>query len=380
MNIYDTLDRFIDKLITQSTPEAPIWNIEKVRSGKPNTWNYIDGCMTTSLVSLYQETKKEKYLDFLKTWVNFYVKTDGTIVGYDPNHYSTDDVSESRILFDLFDFTKDEKLLAAIHHSYSQILGQPRTKEGNFWHKLIYHDQVWLDGLYMMQPFYVRYETMFNNKRGYSDTINQFENVRRIMFNEDKKLYYHCYDESRTLFWANPETGLSPHFWLRAIGWYVASLSDVAYYMDDEKNKKYLANLLKEAIDGLLLYQDKESKMFYQIVDLAGKEKNYLETSGSLLIAYAILKATNNGLLDKSYQSIGLEIFESVCKLRLTEVDGDLNLEGICLVAGLGPENNPRRDGSYEYYMSEPIVKNDAKGVGPLVMTYVEAIIAKKNK
>jgi len=377
MKIYDTLDRFIDKLITNSTPDAPYWNIEKVRSGKPNSWNYIDGCMTSSLIALYRKTKKEKYLDFLKKWIDYYINEDGTINGYDYTHYSTDDASQSKILFDMYEFTKDEKLLKAIHHTYKQIEGQPRTKEGNFWHKLIYPNQVWLDGLYMMHPFYVRYETMFNQKRGYSDTINQFENVRRIMFDENKKLYYHCYDEARKLFWCNKETGLSPHFWLRAIGWYVASLSDVAYYMDNEKNKNYLAALLKEAVDGLLQYQDKDSKMFWQIVDLANKEKNYLETSGSLLTAYAILRATNSGLLPAKYEKIGLDIFESVCKLRLTEVNGDLNLEGICLVAGLGPENNLRRDGTYEYYMSEPIVKNDAKGVGPLVMTYVEALIAK---
>ena len=377
MNIYDTLDQFIEKLITKSTPESPLWHIEKSIGSKKIQWNYIDGCMTTSLVALYKQTKNEKYLNFLKSWTDFYINDDGTIKGYDFTHYSTDDASQSRILFDLYEITKDPKLVKAIHHTYKQIDGQPRTKEGNFWHKLIYPNQVWLDGLYMMHPFYVRYETMFNNKKGYSDTINQFENVRRLMFDVNKKLYYHCYDESRKMFWCNKDTGLSPHFWLRATGWYVAALSDVAFYMDDLKGKTYLKGLLKETIDGLLLYQDKDSKMFWQIVDLAGKEKNYLETSGSLLIAYSILKATNNNLLPKSYQKIGLDIFESVCKLRLTNNDGDLNLEGICLVAGLGPENNLRRDGTYEYYMSEPIVKNDAKGVGPLVMTYVEALISK---
>jgi unsaturated rhamnogalacturonyl hydrolase len=224
----------------------------------------------------------------------------------------------------------------------------------------------------------VRYEAMFNDKKGYADTMKQFENVRRIMFDEDKKLYYHCYDESRTLFWANPESGLSPHFWLRAFGWYVAALADVAVYMDVPEYKERLGQLLKEAVDGLRLYQDQETKMFHQIVDQIGRERNYLETSGSLLIAYAILKGANNGILPADYTQAGLEIFESVCQNRLTEVNGDLNLEGICLVAGLGPEGNTRRDGTYEYYMSEPIVNNDAKGVGPLIMAYTEALISKK--
>jgi len=378
MNIYDSLDRFIEKLITQSTPEAPIWNVEKLGGMIELSWNYIDGCMTTSLISLYRETKEQKYLDFLKQWTDHYVFEDGKIRGYDPTHYSTDDLSQSRILFDMYEFTGDEKFLKAIKYSFTQIEGQPRTNEGNFWHKKIYPYQVWLDGLYMMQVFYVRYEKMFNEGKNYNDTVNQFENVRRIMFDEGKKLYYHCYDESRTLFWANKETGLSPHFWLRAMGWYVAALADVSYYMDDPKHKAYFGSLLQEIIDGLLQYQDAETKMFWQIVDLGGKEKNYLETSGSLLIAYAILKATNDGTLSKEYRQIGLDIFENVCKHRLTEVDGDLNLEGICLVAGLGPADNLRRDGTYEYYMSEPIVKNDAKGVGPLIMAYTEALKAKK--
>lgn len=378
MEIYDSLNRFVEKLITQSTPSAPIWNVEKLGGMIELSWNYIDGCMTSSLVSLYRETKEEKYLDFLKKWTDHYVFEDGTIRGYDPTHYSTDDLSQSRILFDMYEFTGDEKFLKAIKYSYTQIEGQPRTKEGNFWHKLIYHDQVWLDGLYMMQPFYVRYENMFNAGKNYDDTMQQFKNVRRIMFDENKKLYYHCYDESRTLFWANKETGLSPHFWLRAIGWYTAALADVAYYNERAEDKAYLGGLLKEIVDGLLQYQDEKTKMFWQIVDMPNVGENYIETSGSLLIAYAILKGVNQGIIGDEYRAIGLEIFENVCKNRLTEVDGDLNLEGICLVAGLGPESRPERDGTFEYYMSEPIVKNDAKGVGPLFMAYTEALIAQK--
>ena len=379
MDIYQTLNRYVDKLITKSTPTEAIWNIEKIKQKKSIDWNYIDGCMMTSLVSLYRETKQQKYLDFLIEWTDYYILEDGSIRGYNTEHYSTDDLSQSRILFDMYEFTKAEKFIKAIKISFKQVEGQPRTKEGNFWHKLIYPNQVWLDGLYMMQPFYIRYENMFNNGKNYEDTINQFKNVRRIMFDDEKKLYYHCYDEAREMFWANKETGLSQHFWLRAIGWYVAALVDVSYYMRNQSHKDYLGGLLKEAVDGLLQYQDSEAKMFYQIVDLVGKEHNYLETSGSLLIAYAILRATNIDLLDKNkYRQIGLDIFESVCANRLTEVDGDLNLEGICLVAGLGPTDNLRRDGSYDYYMSEPIVKNDAKGVGPLIMAYVEAIIAKR--
>lgn len=372
--MYKIIEEYIDYLIENSTPDIPLWNIEKIRAGKPNSWNYIDGAFLTSLLYLYEETKNEKYLDFVKNFADFFVKDDGSILGYDINHFSTDDVSESRILFDLNKYDPKDKYVKAIEHSYQQVLGQPRTSTGNFWHKLIYHDQIWLDGLYMMQPFYARYIDYKNLPELQEDIVSQFENVRKIMFDEEKKLYYHCYDESKTLFWANKETGLSPHFWLRAIGWFVASLADTYNYLTDETKKGVLKDLLKEAVDGLLQYQDNETKMFYQIVDLADREPNYLETSGSLLTSYAILKGARLGMLDKKYEQIGLDIFDGVVKNRLTVVDGNLNLTGICLVAGLGPENNPRRDGTFEYYMSEPIVENDAKGTGPLIMAYSEVI------
>ena len=370
--MYNVINKYIDKLMT-SSPDMPLWNIESIRQGKKPAWNYIDGCMTSSLIEMYKTTGEEKYIEFVKKFVNFYVKDDGSILGYEREKFSTDDVCESRILFDLYDLTRDEKYNKAIENTYWQVLNHPRTVEGNFWHKKIYPHQIWLDGLYMMQPFYTRYQTLRGNK-DYSDILNQFENVRKLMFNESTKLYYHGYDSSKSMFWADKETGLSKNYWLRSIGWFTVGLIDVYDFMDESaKEKERVAQLFKETIDGILMYQDKESKMFYQLPDKKDVEGNYLETSGSSMIAYAILKGTRLGVLDNSYQQIGKEIFEGICKKYLsTNENDDLNLGGICLVAGLGPENNLRRDGSVEYYLSEPIVENDAKGVGPLIMAYTE--------
>lgn len=182
--MYKLIDQYIDKLMT-SSPDMPLWNIEAIRQGKKPAWNYIDGCMMTSLLSLYDETKDQKYLDFVIKFIDYYVFEDGSIRGYDPTKYSTDDVCESKILFDLYALTKNEKYKKAIELSYSQVKNQPRTKEGNFWHKQIYPNQVWLDGLYMMQPFYTRYVATFGNK-DYSDIVTQFENVFSIMFDKEK--------------------------------------------------------------------------------------------------------------------------------------------------------------------------------------------------
>ena len=373
--MYEIIDKYIDKLMT-SQPDLPLWNIEAIHQGKKPVWNYIDGCMMTSLIEMYKTTKNEKYIDFVEKFVDYYVFDDGSIRGYDPLKYSTDDVCESRILFDLYDLTCNEKYSKAIELTYSQVKTHPRTKEGNFWHKKIYPNQVWLDGLYMMQPFYARYQTL-RNKKDYADIVKQFKNVRALMFDEQAKLYYHGYDSSKEMFWADKTTGLSKNFWLRSIGWFTVGLIDVLGFMDEQMYDEYnsIKVLLKEIIDGILQYQDKETKMFWQVPNYPGREGNYLETSGSSMIAYAILKGVRLNALPERYQAIGKDIFNGICNKYLSTNDsGDLNLGGICLVAGLWPDSNRRRDGSYEYYISEPVVENDAKGVGPLIMAYTEMI------
>ena len=369
--MYRIIEDYIDKLMT-SAPDMPLWNIESIKQGKKPGWNYIDGCMTTSLLEMYKTTGERKYLDFVISFVDYYVSEDGSILGYDPRKYSTDDVSESRILFDLYKYTGNEKYRKAIELAHSQILTHPRTKEGNFWHKAIYHDQVWLDGLYMMQVFYTRYQSQYGGK-DYGDIIKQFENVRQIMFDEEKRLYYHGYDSSRTLFWADKITGLSSNFWLRSIVWFLVALCDVWSYMEGyESGREKIAAIFKEAIDGILIYQDKDSKLFWQVPNYPDREGNYLETSGSAMVSYALLKGSRLGILPSSYSEIGLDVFNGIVREKMSEENGDLNLKGICLVAGLGPENNTRRDGSYKYYISEPVVENDAKGVGPFIMAYTE--------
>ena len=371
--MYKIIDQYIEKLMT-SKPDMPLWNIEAIKQGKKPSWNYIDGCMMVSLLELYKTTNEEKYLNFVKNYIDYYVHEDGSILGYSKEKYSTDDVSETRVLFDLFAWTKEEKYSKAIELVHEQILSHPRTKEGNFWHKKIYPNQVWLDGLYMMQPFYTRYESERNRMQNYADIVSQYKTVYHIMRDKQTGLYYHGYDSSKTMFWADKETGLSQNFWLRSIGWWTVSLIDVFEYMNEQMfdERHTIMQLFKETVDSLLKFQDAETKMFYQVPNYPGREGNYLETSGSSMIAYAILKGVRLKALPQRYQEIGLGIFNGICTKYLTIKNEDLNLGGICLVAGLGPETNQRRDGSYEYYMSEPVVENDAKGVGTFIMAYTE--------
>lgn len=376
----EILDRYINELLEKSTPQAPIWNIEKIRSGKPSTWNYIDGCMIKAVLELYNITKEDKYLKFADDFIDYFVNEDGSIKSYDPKEYNIDNVNAGKTLFELYDLTGKEKYRRAIDTIYSQVKTQPRTAAGNFWHKAIYPNQVWLDGMYMGQPFYMQYEVKYNNCENCMDSFNQFMNVYKIMRDPKTGLYYHGYDSSKSIFWADPETGLSKNFWLRALGWYAMALIDTIDIMPDSmaEQKNTLAGIYKDLIDSMLKFQDK-SGMWYQVVNLGDRPENYLEASGSAIFAYAIMKSTRIGILDESYYQYGKKALDGICEKYISEKDGALQMDGICLVAGLGPENNTRRDGTFEYYMSEPVVQNDAKGVAPLVLAYIETMYKDKN-
>lgn len=370
--MYQKIDKYIEKLLNNSTPDAPLWNIENIKLGKPPHWNYIDGCMITALICAGEITGETKYTDFAEKFIDYYVREDGSILGYSMDKFNLDDVNEGRVLFDLYKKTGKEKYKKAIFLLHEQLEKQPRTITGNFWHKQIYPNQIWLDGLYMAQVFYVRFQKEFGGG-DYSDTVSQYKFVRGLMFDEDKKLYYHGCDCSKSACWADKETGRSKNFWLRAIGWFCISLVDNIDYIDDEDERKKLCEIFAEAIDGISQYADPETGMFYQVVDQGAREGNYLETSGSSMIAYAMMKGARLGIIDKKYSDMGKKTFDGICKKYLTvSEDGDLNLGGICLVAGLGPEDRRERDGSYEYYISEPVVENDAKGVAPFVLCYTE--------
>ncbi|MBD5458343.1 MAG: glycosyl hydrolase family 88, partial [Lachnospiraceae bacterium] len=267
----DRIEKYIDELMEKSTPDRPIWNIEKILQGVKSKWNYIDGCMIKAILEMYAITKDEKYFKFADAFIDYKVREDGTIDGYDINELNIDNVNAGKTLFELYDLTGKEKYRKAIDLVYSQIENMPRTKEGNFWHKNIYPNQVWLDGLYMCQPFYMEYETRFNDRKNYDDIFNQFAQVVKNMRDSETGLYYHAYDSSREMFWCDKVTGLSQNFWLRALGWYSMALLDTLDKTDvssDDAHKEAYENMKKtfvELMDAMLRYQD-ESGMWYQVV------------------------------------------------------------------------------------------------------------------
>ena len=368
--MYKKIDAYIQRLIRESTPERTAWNIERLRAGKPGNWNYIDGCMMTALLSMAEITGEREYFDFVEGFIDSYILDDGTIRTYAPEKYNLDDINEGRVLLPLYRATGKEKYRLAAKKLKHHLDTQPRTMEGNFWHKAIYPNQVWLDGIYMAQVFYALYQKEFGGG-DYSDILHQIQNVRERMFDSEKKLYYHGYDASRAAFWADPVTGCSKNFWLRSIGWFSVALADLLEIVTGSE-RDALAAIFKELMAGIEQYADSDTGMYYQVPDQVGRAGNYLETSGSSMVAYAMLKGARLGILDKEYAAKGKKTFSGIGEKYLSFTEDTLNLGGICLVAGLGPESNRRRDGSYEYYISEPVVENDAKGVAPFILCYTE--------
>lgn len=377
---YSDVIEYLESFLINTSPSCPAWNQEAILEKRKAGWNYIDGCMLKAILDLFHATGEKRYATFVEKYVDSLIDEEGTIAGYCEEDYNCDNINEGKVLFDLFEFTGKLKYRKAIDLLYSQITHQPRTESGSFWHKKMYPNQVWLDGLYMVQPFYMAYERRFHENRNYRDVFTQFENVFHTMRNPESGLLFHGYDESRKSFWANPETGCSPNFWTRSLGWYAMALVDTAEQMDEMFFYEYqtLQEHLRLLIDALLCYADPKTGLFYQVTNAGNFTGNYLETSGSCAIAYAILKAVRLGYLPSYYWEDGKQIFESVLNHKFVKTDAGYELKDICLVAGLGgypgKGDYKLRDGSYAYYVSEPKVSNDAKGIAPFLYAFAELL------
>jgi unsaturated rhamnogalacturonyl hydrolase len=314
----------------------------------------------------------ERYSDYMLGFYNYFIGDDGSIKLYNKKDYNLDHVNPAKGLITLYKRTGEKKYLLAIESIVTHLKEQPRTDEGGYWHKNIYPHQTWLDGLYMYAPFLSQYAREFNQPQWYDEIVHQFTLVRKNTLDPKTGLLYHAHDASRTQRWANPETGQSKHFWGRAVGWYMMALVDVLeFFPEDHSGRKQLISILNELSESLLNVRDKETGLWYQVLDMGGHEGNYLEASCSNMFTYAFAKGAKKGFLPEKYLDIANQSFESIIKefVRTDEHNMPVLIQS-CGAAGLG--GNPYRDGSYEYYITETIVENDPKGVGPFILAAIE--------
>ena len=334
-------------------------------------WDYVHGLVLTSFEQLYKSTNDKKYLDYIRGYADACIDSIGTIPSYKFEDYNIDMIEAGNMLFNLYNTTKDEKYLKAMQLLRKQLNEHPRTSEGGFWHKKRYPNQMWLDGLYMGAPFYTRYTVVYENGKNLDDVAKQFELIQKHALDSKTGLLYHGWDESKAMDWANKETGTSPNFWSRSLGWYAMALVDVLDYFPKEHPKQAeLVNYLNQLADALTKFQD-ESGLWYQVTDMGGKQGNYLEASGSAMFAYSLAKGVNKGYLPAKYKDVATKAFNGLTRelVKVSET-GDLTITQACAVAGLG--GNPYRDGSYEYYINERKQDNDPKATGPFILAALE--------
>lgn len=309
-----------------------------------------------------------KYSAYMKTYMDMLVESDGSIPRYDMNKFNIDYINPAKNIITLYERSGEEKYLKALPQFIEQMEQHPKTESGGYWHKKIYPWQIWLDGVYMGMPFLTKYAQSFDQPQWFDVATHEIILTYEKTLDPASGLLYHAWDESKEQRWADPETGQSPHFWSRAMGWYVMALVDVLDDLpENHPDRSEIISILNKTLDALLKVRDEASVCWYQVLDQGGREGNYLEGSGTAMYIYAMAKGANKGYLDKSYLEVANKAFDDMVEtFIITDEDQLPSMINICGSCGLG--GKPYRDGSYEYYTTERIVKNDSKGVGPFIL------------
>jgi unsaturated rhamnogalacturonyl hydrolase len=335
-------------------------------------WHYELGTMLTAFQQLYEATGDERYYTFIEQNINQFVEPDGSIRTYTIEEYNLDQVNSGKQLFLLYERTGDERYRIAAQTLRRQLAQHPRTSEDGFWHKLVYPYQMWLDGVYMAGPFYAQYGRVFDEPAAFDDVAHQIALIARHTRDPRTGLFYHAWDETREMSWSDPVTGLSQNFWGRAIGWYAMAIVDVLDFMpEDHRDRAQVIRILQALAEGVAGVQDPVTGTWYQVLDKPNRQENYHEASASAMFVYALAKGARKGYLEPAYMDIARRGFDGIVDqfIQVNE-DGLLDMHGIVSVGGLG--GRQQRDGSFEYYMSEPLQLNDYKGVGPFIMAGIE--------
>jgi len=343
------------------------WDIVRDRESK---WSYTTGLLMEAMDDVANATGDVRFADYARRTIDSYLGDDGTIRTYDAESYNIDNINSGKMLLRLYARHGDEKYLRAIETLDAQMQDHPRTSDGAFWHKLRYPHQLWLDGVYMGMPFLASVGVMQGDHEKLAEAVKEFSIARSHLRDAETGLYYHAWDEAKEQEWADPESGRSPHFWSRGVGWYAMALVDILDVIPAEETelRQPLLEIITELADSLVQVQDSTGTWF-QVLDMPNEPGNYREASGSAMFTYFLAKALNNGYLPESYRGVAETAYRGlVSEFVAVDADGAFHLTNICSTAGLGYG----RDGSFEYYMSEKVVRNDPKGLAPAIMALLQ--------
>jgi unsaturated rhamnogalacturonyl hydrolase len=339
---------------------------------KPWVWNYELGVLLQGMDDVWYHTADGAYYTYIKESIDPFINKDGSISTYKPENNQLDDLVLGRELLLLYGVTQDAKYYKAATLLRQQLTSHPRTADGGFWHKQRYPQQMWLDGLYMAEPFYAQYAVTFNEPQDFEDITKQFVLMEQHSRDPKTGLLYHGWDETKQQRWANKTTGISPNFWARGMGWYMMALVDtLPYYSENDPGRAKLLGILQRLATAVAKYQDKESGLWYEVVDKPGAKDNYVESSAACMFTYALAKGVRLGYLPQTYSTNASRAYQGILKQFIkTDADGSITLTGTVRAIGLGTD--AVHDGSYSYYVSQEVISNDPKGVGAFLMASTE--------
>lgn len=334
----------------------------------PGEWGYEEGVLLDGMAAQWHATAIGDDFRYIKDSVDKYVDNDGTIKGYKADAHSLDDIELGRAVLLVYRVTQQPKYYKAAKFIHDQLAAQPRTPSGGYWHKQIYPNQMWLDGAYMAEPFRAAYAVTFQNPAEFDDIAKQFLLMFDHMRDPKTGLLRHGWDESKQMKWADPQTGLSPEAWSRALGWYAVALVDVLdWFPEDHPQRPALINALNQTAAAILAYQDKQTGLWWQVTDKGSRKGNFAEASASSMFVYSIAKGVRMGYLPQAYEANAQKGWAGIQKAFVkVGADGEMQLDGTVKVGGLG--GTPYRSGTFDYYIGEGTRVNDAKGIGAYLM------------
>ncbi|MFB9276682.1 glycoside hydrolase family 88/105 protein [Cohnella cellulosilytica] len=356
----DWAERACEALMARFEPEAL----------PPDRFHYHQGVFLSGMEKTWRLTNKDAYFAYIKRWVDSHMQPDGAIRSFHPDEL--DDIQPGVLLFGLYERTGDDRYRQALYNLVPLLKKWKTNPSGGFWHKEHYPNQMWLDSMYMGGPIAVQFGKTFG-ERDYFDLM-AYQAILMAKRTKDPVtgLMYHGWDESREASWADPETGLAPEFWGRAIGWYPVALLEMLEHMpQDHKDAPELVVILRELLIALVRYQDEATGLWYQVVDKGDRADNWLETSCSCLYVQAIAKAVRFGYLDAKYMENAWKGYRGVIDTLTFDENGRVVIGGICVGTGIG---------DYAHYVARPTSANDLHGAGAFILMCAEMSLAELNR